>query len=76
MRQRQAVQECFWRSPVMTLPIPVPSTGLLAAFHIVMTFAWHGHLRFKQAALPMVVLVSRGIAFIATGAFFIFHTWG
>jgi uncharacterized protein (DUF486 family) len=60
----------------MTLPIPVLSIGPLAAFHGVMTFARHGHLRFKEAALPMAVLVSRGFAFIATGAFFIFHTWG
>ena len=28
-----------------------------------MTFAWYGHLRFRQAPLLLVILVSWGIAF-------------
>ncbi len=36
---------------------------LLAASNIFMTFAWYGHLKFKSAALWIVVLVSWGIAF-------------
>lgn len=29
-----------------------------------MTFAWYGHLKFKQTALWKVILISWGIAFI------------
>jgi len=28
-----------------------------------MTFAWYGHLKFKESPLPMVILISWGIAF-------------
>jgi uncharacterized protein len=37
--------------------------GLLVLSNIFMTFAWYGHLKFKQVALPTVVLASWGIAF-------------
>jgi hypothetical protein len=36
---------------------------LLIASNIFMTFAWYGHLKFKDTSLPTVVLVSWGIAF-------------
>ena len=36
---------------------------LLTISNIFMTFAWYGHLKFKGAALWVVVLVSWGIAF-------------
>ncbi len=36
---------------------------LLTISNIFMTFAWYGHLRFKDKALWLVVLVSWGIAF-------------
>lgn len=36
---------------------------LLTISNVFMTFAWYGHLRFKSAALWMVVLASWGIAF-------------
>ena len=36
---------------------------LLTVSNLFMTFAWYGHLRFKSAALPLVILVSWGIAF-------------
>ena len=35
---------------------------LLAGSNVVMTFAWYAHLRYKQVALPIAVLVSWGIA--------------
>ncbi len=35
---------------------------LLTISNIFMTFAWYGHLRFKSAALWIVVLASWGIA--------------
>ncbi|MGE0253024.1 MAG: DMT family protein [Alphaproteobacteria bacterium] len=37
--------------------------GLLIASNVFMTFAWYGHLRFKETALPVVVMASWGIAF-------------
>lgn len=36
---------------------------LLCASNIFMTFAWYGHLKFKELPLWQVVLVSWGIAF-------------
>jgi len=37
---------------------------LLLASNLFMTFAWYGHLRFKEVPLVGVVLASWGIAFI------------
>ena len=42
--------------------IPVLTIGLLLASNIFMTFAWYGHLRFKEAPILTVILVSWGIA--------------
>ena len=36
---------------------------LLAVSNIFMTFAWYGHLKFRQAPLTLVIFVSWGIAF-------------
>ena len=36
---------------------------MLIASNVFMTFAWYGHLRFKDVALWKVVLISWGIAF-------------
>ena len=36
---------------------------MLFASNVFMTFAWYGHLKFKGSWLPLVVLVSWGIAF-------------
>jgi len=36
---------------------------LLVASNIFMTFAWYGHLKFKEVAVWNVILVSWGIAF-------------
>lgn len=47
----------------MNLPIPVVTIGLLLASNVFMTFAWYGHLKFKDSALITVILVSWGIAF-------------
>jgi uncharacterized protein len=41
----------------------VRTVALLIASNVFMTFAWYGHLRFKEVALWKVVLVSWGIAF-------------
>lgn len=37
--------------------------ALLLASNIFMTFAWYGHLKFKEVALWKVILISWGIAF-------------
>ena len=37
---------------------------LLTISNIFMTFAWYGHLKYKNAALWAVILVSWGIAFL------------
>jgi len=36
---------------------------LLTISNIFMTFAWYGHLKYKNSALWLVVLISWGIAF-------------
>lgn len=49
----------------MALPfaVPVITIGLLVASNIFMTFAWYGHLKFKETSLVAVILISWGIAF-------------
>ena len=37
---------------------------MLFASNVFMTFAWYGHLKFKESPLALVVLVSWGIAFV------------
>lgn len=37
--------------------------ALLTVSNAFMTFAWYGHLKFKEAALWKVILISWGIAF-------------
>jgi uncharacterized protein len=38
--------------------------ALLVGSNLFMTFAWYGHLKFKQAPLLLVILASWGIALI------------
>jgi uncharacterized protein len=47
----------------MTLPVPFVTIGLLLASNVFMTFAWYGHLKYKETALVTVILISWGIAF-------------
>lgn len=47
----------------MSLPIPVVTIGLLILSNLFMTFAWYGHLRFREVPLPWIILASWGIAF-------------
>jgi len=39
------------------------AAALLTVSNTFMTIAWYGHLRFRNASLPLVILVSWGIAF-------------
>jgi len=36
---------------------------MLFASNVFMTFAWYGHLKFKESWLPLAIMVSWGIAF-------------
>lgn len=42
---------------------PISTILLLLASNVFMTFAWYGHLKFKESPLVLVILVSWGIAF-------------
>jgi uncharacterized protein (DUF486 family) len=43
--------------------LALKTIGLLLLSNIFMTFAWYGHLKYKDKALWIVVLASWGIAF-------------
>ncbi|MDE3017200.1 MAG: DMT family protein [Pseudomonadota bacterium] len=45
------------------IPIPLFTIGLLMLSNIFMTFAWYGHLKYRGVALPLVILISWGLAF-------------
>ena len=49
--------------PASVTPYLLPLLLLLAS-NVFMTFAWYGHLRFKESPLFAVILASWGIAFI------------
>lgn len=44
------------------LSTPYITIGLLLISNIFMTFAWYGHLKFKDSPLVLVIAVSWGIA--------------
>jgi uncharacterized protein len=43
---------------------PMKTFILLTLSNIFMTFAWYGHLKFKEAPLPKVIVISWLIAFV------------
>jgi uncharacterized protein (DUF486 family) len=45
------------------MSIAVRTIGLLFLSNVFMTFAWYGHLKHKDVALWIAILVSWGIAF-------------
>lgn len=47
-------------TPLAPFLLPI---ALLVGSNVFMTFAWYGHLKHKQTALGLVILVSWGIAF-------------
>ena len=48
--------------PFTISPLVLPILMLLAS-NVFMTFAWYGHLKFKEASLPLIIMISWGIAF-------------
>ncbi len=49
---------------MVNLLSPVLIVGPLIGSNVFLTFAWHGHFRFKGAAPITVILISWGIAFL------------
>lgn len=49
---------------------------LLTVSNIFMTFAWYGHLKFKQSPLWIVILISWGIAFFEYCLMVPANRWG
>ncbi len=47
----------------LTHPAVLKTLLLLTCSNVFMTFAWYGHLRFRDRALWLVIAVSWGIAF-------------
>ena len=45
------------------IPIPLLTVGLLVLSNLFMTVAWYWHLKYKMLSLPLVVLISWGLAF-------------
>jgi uncharacterized protein (DUF486 family) len=45
------------------MPTALTTIGLLIASNVFMTFAWYGHLKFKNTPIWTVIFVSWGIAF-------------
>ena len=46
------------------MPPAIAPIVLLVISNVFMTFAWYGHLKFTDRPLWLVVIASRGIAFI------------
>jgi len=49
--------------PFPTIPAQIVPIVLLSLSNVFMTFAWYGHLRFKEQPLLLVIVVSWLIAF-------------
>jgi uncharacterized protein (DUF486 family) len=48
---------------MLAIPIPFLTISLLLLSNIFMTFAWYGHLKFREMPLLWVILASWSIAF-------------
>src|SRR5690606_737689 len=72
-RCTSAVKLSHCPHPAPPMPCPGPACMpaldrlypvlLLVASNVFMTFAWYGHLKYRSAPLPGVILASWGIAF-------------
>src|SRR6267154_5302493 len=51
------------RISMRVIPPSLLPVLMLFASNVFMTFAWYGHLKFKETWLPLAVVVSWGIAF-------------
>src|SRR5947207_14340654 len=55
--------EVFERMSMPTISPTLLPVLMLFASNVFMTFAWYGHLKYKEISLPLVIMVSWGIAF-------------
>jgi uncharacterized protein len=55
--------ERFEGTSMPTVSPQVLPVLMLFASNVFMTFAWYGHLKFKEVSLPLVIVISWGIAF-------------
>jgi uncharacterized protein len=62
--------------PMPALSTPAITILLLLLSNIFMTFAWYGHLKFKEVPLVLVILVSWGIAFFEYCLMVPANRWG
>lgn len=46
------------------MPVSLLTIAMLSISNVFMTFAWYGHLKFKDQPLWLVILASWGIAFV------------
>jgi uncharacterized protein (DUF486 family) len=55
----------FPKAEIMPFTIPSWLLTILMLFcsNVFMTFAWYGHLKFKESPLALVIVISWGIAF-------------
>ena len=63
MRSKVSLSDPEIRVPTFVAPWLTPVL-LLVMSNLFMTFAWYGHLKFKEQPLWLVILASWGIAFI------------
>jgi len=62
-KPREGVICALPRTPPARMPYDRLIAPLLLVFsNVFMTFAWYGHLKYRETALPKVILVSWGIA--------------
>jgi hypothetical protein len=61
--RRWVSAENFERMSMPTISPSVLPVLMLFASNVFMTFAWYGHLKFKESWLPLAIMVSWGIAF-------------
>jgi uncharacterized protein len=66
-KSRSRIRQIAFPLERISMPIAI-SPGLqpfllLLVSNVFMTFAWYGHLKYKEHSLPLVIMVSWGIAF-------------
>src|SRR6202158_425920 len=69
--RRWVSAENFERLPMPTISPSVLPVLMLFASNVFMTFAWYGHLKFKESWLTLATLVSLGIGvfeYLAVGS--------
>jgi uncharacterized protein (DUF486 family) len=63
LRARGLATAIFERTFMPTISPQVLPVLMLFASNVFMTFAWYGHLKYKESWLPLAIMVSWGIAF-------------